>query len=80
MIRLAREDETNLIANMWDICFDDPQHFIEWNFSKNYSPKNTLVFEEDGTLCANLQLMPYKMSFCGQTVPVSYVSGVATLP
>lgn len=80
MIRLARENETGLIANMWDICFDDPPHFIKWNFSKNYFPQNTLVFEEGGVLCANMQLMPYMLSFCGRTVPVSYISGVATLP
>ena len=80
MIRLAREDETKLIANMWDICFDDPPHFIKWNFSRNYSPKNTLVFEENGVLCANMQLMPYTLSLCGRAVPVSYISGVATLP
>lgn len=80
MIRLAKDSETEVIANMWDVCFDDPAHFIKWNFSGNYSPENTLVFEQDGTVMANMQLMPYNMSFCGKVLPVSYVSGVATLP
>lgn len=80
MVRFAKEEDLTFLKQAWKICFDDPEAFIDWNFSHNYDSKDTLIAETDDRPASNLQLMPHRISLRGQEYAVNYVSGVATLP
>ena len=80
MVRLATKQDLDFLKEAWKICFDDPDAFIDWNFTHNYDSKDTLIAESDGVPASNLQLMPHRISLRGKEYAVNYVSGVATLP
>ena len=80
MVRFAKEGDLPFLKHAWQVCFDDPQAFIDWNFEKNFSCKDTLIAESDGVSASNLQLMPHRIRLGRFAYDVNYVSGVATLP
>jgi predicted acetyltransferase len=80
MIRLAKENDTHQIKDLWRYCFDDSPEFIEFYFNNCYLPNNTLISEEDGRIQSCLQLLPYRMELRGRELPVSYIVGVGTWP
>ena len=80
MVRFATEKDIPFLKQAWKVCFDDPDAFIDWNFSKNFSPCDTLIAEAEGVPASNLQLMPHRIALRGREYPINYVSGVATLP
>ena len=80
MVRLAENKDFDFVKKSWTVCFDDSPEFIDWNFEFNYSPKNTVIAEDDGIPASVMQLVPYKMNLGGVSFDVRYISGVATLP
>ncbi|MBR5152885.1 MAG: GNAT family N-acetyltransferase [Clostridia bacterium] len=80
MVRFATEKDIPFLKHAWKVCFDDPDTFIDWNFTYNFSPSDTLIAEVDGVPASNMQLMPHKIQLRGKEYAVNYVSGVATLP
>ena len=80
MVRFAKDKDLPFLKEAWKVCFDDPQDFIDWNFKHNFSCKDTLIAEADGTPASNLQLMPHRIRLRDTDYAVNYVSGVATLP
>ena len=80
MIRLAREEDTPQIRDLWSYCFDDTPDFIDFFFNSCYLPNNTLVSEEEGRIQSCLQLLPYRMKLRGGEVTVPYIVGVGTWP
>lgn len=65
---------------LWRTCFNDTKEFIRLYFSRKYSDENTVAEFFHGNLVSALQMLPYTMSWNGSVVPISYVSGAATLP
>lgn len=80
MVRLAAPADFGFVKHAWTTCFDDPEKFVSWNFTRNYMPENTLIAEADGRPASNMQLMPYRICLNGTVWKGSYISGVATLP
>ncbi len=80
MVRFANEKDMPFLKHAWDVCFHDPQAFIDWNFSENFSYTDTIIAEWDGVPASNMQLMPHRISLGEKVYSVNYVSGVATLP
>ena len=80
MVRFATDNDFDFAKKSWEVCFDDPSEFVEWNFKYNYSANNTVIAEAEGNPASIMQLMPYDMVIGEVTVPVRYVSGVATMP
>ncbi|MDU1891841.1 MAG: GNAT family N-acetyltransferase [Dysgonomonas sp.] len=80
MIRLANEQITPLVREMWETCFDDTDEFIDLYFSRKYKPENTLVYFQEGKAIASLQMLPYTITFYGETIPFYYLAGLCTLP
>lgn len=80
MARYAALKDFSFVKEAWRTCFDDPDAFVDWNFSKNYHPENTIISEWEGTPASNMQLMPYRLRLGKKDYSVNYVSGVATLP
>lgn len=65
---------------LWKTCFDDDDRFVDLYFSRRYREEINQVIEKDGMVVSALQAIPYPMTFCGETVPMSYISGACTLP
>lgn len=80
MIEFANKETTPLVRRMWKICFDDTEEYIDLYFSKKYSEENTLIYFENGEAVASLQMLPYTITFNGQTIPFAYLAGLCTLP
>ena len=80
MIRLANEQDTSQIRELWSYCFDDTPEFVDFYFKTCYQADNTLVAEEDGRIQSCLQILPYSMFLRDREIPISYIVGVATWP
>ena len=80
MVRLAENSDFNFVKHLWSECFDDTPEFVDWNFSKNYTSRNTLIAESGGIPASALQLIPYAMKLFNSDISCRYVSGVSTLP
>ena len=79
-IRFATSADTEAVKSIWNKCFGDGDPFLSWNFSRNYNPNDTLVWEDGGEVVATLQMQSKAISLYGEIVPGNYIFGIATLP
>ena len=71
MIRWAEQADLQAVVSLWTRCFPGDEAFREWFFANIYRSDVTLVDEEDGTLCAMVQMLPYQKRFtAGISAPV----------
>lgn len=69
------------IIDLWRISFpEDPEEFIRLHFDRKYKEENTLVHRRNGAVVSVLQMIPYKMTFYGDEIDISYISGACTHP
>lgn len=80
MIDFANSNTTPIVRQMWKTCFGDTDEYIDLLFTKKYREENTLIYFEGETATASLQMLPYKISFYGESVPFYYLAGLCTLP
>lgn len=80
MIQFSNKHIEPLIRQMWKICFEDTDAFIDLIFTQKYKPENTLVYFENDIAVASLQMHPYTISFYKEEIPFAYLAGLCTLP
>jgi predicted acetyltransferase len=80
MICFANNQTAPFVRRMWKTCFNDSEEYMDLYFGRKYRNENTLLWLEDDTPIASLQILPYTMRFYGSIVPVGYIAGVCTLP
>lgn len=80
MIRFADKDTAPLVRSMWKTCFGDSESYMDLYFSSKYKNENTLIYFLENKPVASLQMLPYKMSFYREIIPISYLAGLCTLP
>lgn len=68
------------ILNLWKASFDDTDDFVRLYFDRVYKDEYTLTLRENGQVVSALQMIPYRMTVGGTTVPLAYVCGVCTRP
>lgn len=68
------------VKTLWRHCFKDSEDFIEMYFRTRFSKQTNMSIVSGGDLISALQLIPYPMTFCGQQVSTSYISGACTHP
>lgn len=68
------------VKSLWRLCFGDTEAFIEMYFRLRYNNDVNIALQSGEEVIAALQMLPYPMTFCGEEVPVSYVSGACTHP
>lgn len=68
------------VMNLWRICFNDSEDFLRLYFERKYNDADTAVFRENGQIVSALQMLPYPMTWYGETVTTSYISGACTHP
>lgn len=80
MIQFADNTTKQQVWDMWKTCFGDPDDYMEIYFRHKYRNENTLLYMDEGTAVASLQMLTYRFTFCGAEIPVIYLSGLCTLP
>lgn len=80
MIRYADDSTAPLVRQMWKICFEDDDEYIDIYFAHKYHNENTLIYFEDEAPVASLQMLPYTITFYKQPIPFYYLAGLCTLP
>lgn len=68
------------VKALWKMCFEDTEEFIELYFRKRYADSINHIVERDGKAVAALQTIPYPMTYGGELLPISYISGACTHP
>ena len=65
------------VKALWKICFDDSEEFVEMYFRLRYKTEVNVAIHE---VISALQMLPYPMTFGGETVQTSYISGASRIP
>ena len=65
---------------MWKVCFDDSEEFVEMYFRLRYKTEVNVAIKSGDEVISALQMLPYPMTFGGETVQTSYISGACTHP
>lgn len=68
------------IKALWRLCFNDTEEFIDMYFRLRYSNDINVAIESGDEVISALQMLPYPMTFCGETVRTAYISGACTHP
>ena len=69
------------VMELWRVCFDDMEEFIQFYFDKKYKDENALVYwDEQGAAIAALQTPLYPMTFGETQIITGYISGACTHP
>lgn len=79
-MRYAREDEIDIIKEIWNYCFNDEDTFVDYYFNHKYKNHNTIVACEDNDIVSSLQLNQYKINLDNKVYDTSYIVGVSTFP
>lgn len=80
MIQFAGDTTKQQVWDMWKTVFGDSDDYMQLYFKYKYRNENTLIYIEDDKAVSSLQMLSYKFTFCGEVIPVQYLSGVCTLP
>jgi len=80
MIQFANEQTAPIVRQMWKICFEDCDEFLDILFTYKYKNENTLIYFEEGKAVASLQMLPYTINFYKQEIPFAYLAGLCTFP
>ena len=68
------------VKALWKICFDDSEEFVEMYFRLRYKTEVNVAIQSGDEVISALQMLPYPMTFCGEMVQTSYISGACTHP
>ena len=64
--------------HLWERSFADPRAFIDLYFREKYRKERNETIVRDGRIVSALQKLPYPMTYGGQMLPASYISGACT--
>jgi predicted acetyltransferase len=79
MINFADENTFQHVRKMWKDCFNDTDEFIDLYFSEKYDNRNTLIYFDENTPVASLQMLMYIFTFYGEEISSAYISGACTV-
>lgn len=68
------------VKALWKLCFNDSEEFTDLYFNSRYKDEINMAVCEDEKIISALQMIPYPMTFCGEIIPTSYISGACTHP
>ena len=80
MIRRAQKQDMPQIRQLWETCFPDTEGFNDYFFAHIFSLDTVLLSEEQGMVCAMVQMLPYQLMAGGEVVDVTYIYGACTDP
>jgi len=60
------------VKALWKICFDDSEEFVEMYFRLRYKTEVNVAIQSGDEVISALQMLPYPMTFGGETVQTSF--------
>ena len=80
MVMGAMDRMKQKIKNLWKLCFNDSEEFVEMYFRLRYHNDINIAIESGEKVIASLQMLPYPMTFGGEEINTAYISGACTHP
>ena len=80
MIRFACAEDHAAVRDLWELCFPDEGGFNPYFFLHWFDARRTLVLTEGDTLCAMVQMLPYRLETASGERDVTYIYGACTHP
>lgn len=68
------------IKELWKLCFNDSDEFVEMYFRLRYSSDTTMYIQSGNIIVSSLQMPYYPMTFEGTEIQTAYISGACTHP
>jgi predicted acetyltransferase len=68
------------VKQLWKLCFDDTDAFIDMYFDGRYRDDRTLVIREGERVVSALQVTPYQLTAGDRQLSAAYISGACTHP
>lgn len=68
------------IKDLWKLCFEDSEEFIDMYFRLRYSKDVNIAIQSGEEVIAAMQMVPYPMTYGGGEINTAYVSGACTHP
>ena len=68
------------VKALWKLCFEDSEEFVEMYFKLRYKNEVNVAIQSGDEVISALQMLPYPMTFCGEMIQTSYISGACTHP
>ena len=75
-----KKSDKEEVKSLWKKCFNDSDEFIDLYFRRRYYDDINMALFYDDKLISALQMIPYEMTFYGEKIRASYISGAATDP
>ena len=80
MIGFAKWEDRPVLAELWQVCFEEERRYANFFFNNAFRPENCLVYRVAGRPAAMLHLLPAKIVCGGKPVRIHYVFACATAP
>ena len=80
MIRFAGPEDAGAVRALWERCFPDEGGFNPYFFAHFFDIGKTLLSVEGSTLCAMVQMLPYRLDCGGDVCEATYIYGACTHP
>ena len=80
MIRFADWGMRGELAQIWQICFDEPARPAKYFLNNYYCPENCLIYQIGGKIAAVVYLLPAQIVADFKPVQAHYIYAAATLP
>lgn len=78
---LSPEEIKQQTRELWRTCFpNDSEDFLDIYFEDRYSDKVNVTYRENAHVVAAAQVLPFRFTFAGKSIPVAYLSGLCTAP
>ena len=68
------------VKKLWKLCFNDNDECVDMYFNLRYNSEVNVAIESGDEVIAALQMLPYPITFHGNSVPTAYISGACTHP
>lgn len=68
------------VKELWKLCFDDNEEFIDMYFRLRYNNDVNIAIESGEEVIAALQMLPYPMTLGEAEIETAYISGACTHP
>lgn len=80
MFQMASPQDRAELKDLWQLCFQESQPFLDWFFTDRFLPAYCPIYREDGVIQAALHGLPAHMRVRDRIAPCVIIAGVATHP
>ncbi len=80
MIRFADWEMRSELAQIWEVCFEEPVRPAKYFLNNYFRPHNCLIYQKNDKIAAAVYLLPAEIVVGKGSVQAHYIYAAATLP